>query len=297
MTWRQKIAEEVRHSLGIHDLKEEWQRKILRHQSLVYRGLSDHLPLTGTDREWARQEIASRYGCRHFVEVVHKNDLMYFHHLRKVPQSRAQALFHYYNVGLDTLHKIQQAWPGFAPQKIWDFGSGYGRMSRFLPHFFPEAEVRVSDVKAQAMDFQREVLGFSALVHGPEPFAEEQPHHFDLIMALSVLSHLPQALSARWVKLLYAHLRPGGRLFATFNGIRYAGEAGQEDYCFIPQSEDAGMPWVEDHLEDSGQYGSTFYSAARLCDWLQKTTGRKPHIWEDFSGRQDAFWLQKPGDN
>ncbi|MDZ7846255.1 MAG: hypothetical protein U5L96_05565 [Owenweeksia sp.] len=64
-------------------------------------------------------------------------------------------------------------------------------------------------------------------------------------------------------------------LIFTFNPQRYAPDSTQQ-YQFIPQSEDAGLPWATDRLTDRSTYGSAFYSPALLQQLVEEKYCRFP---------------------
>ena len=101
-----------------------------------------------------------------------------------------------------------------------DFGCGCGRLSR---HLVPGAQQSIvgCDLDPESIDWCRENLvrrGLTFVQNGerpPLPFADRS---FDLVIAISVFSHLPEALQAEWLAELARVLRPNGCLIASVHG-------------------------------------------------------------------------------
>jgi SAM-dependent methyltransferase len=106
---------------------------------------------------------------------------------------------------------------------ILDFGCGCGRVLRHwsgLP-----GEVHGSDLNPSLVEWCRRHLPFARLENnGLEPPLPYPEQSFDLVYALSVFTHLPEALQLPWVREMRRVLRPGGFLLITTHGARYADE-------------------------------------------------------------------------
>ncbi len=103
---------------------------------------------------------------------------------------------------------------------VLDFGCGCGRVTRHW-HDFP-GSVAGSDVSRPAVEWCRANLPFARFeTNGLDPplaFANES---FDLVYALSVLTHLTAPLQLAWRDELRRVLRPGGLLLVTTHGRSY----------------------------------------------------------------------------
>jgi SAM-dependent methyltransferase len=115
---------------------------------------------------------------------------------------------------------------GAAP--ILDFGCGCGRVLR---HFAAlGVAVHGSDLNPKLVTWCRRHLPFGRFetndLEPPLTFADGR---FGLVYALSVFTHLPEALQAAWMQELRRVLRPGGHLVFTTHGARYKGDLGPED--------------------------------------------------------------------
>jgi SAM-dependent methyltransferase len=112
---------------------------------------------------------------------------------------------------------------------ILDFGCGCGRVLRNWGTL-RETAVAGSDLSGAAIDWCRENLPFArfetnALVP-PLGFDDES---FDLVYALSVFTHLPEAMQLEWMDELARVTRPGGHLIITTHGERYLERLNDEE--------------------------------------------------------------------
>ena len=107
--------------------------------------------------------------------------------------------------------------------KILDFGCGCGRVIRHL-HAVARGQLHGTDYNREAIDWCRQSLRFGKFeangLWPPLPYMEGE---FDLIYALSVFTHLPEALQVAWMSELSRVLKPGGHLLITTHGE-----------CFLP---------------------------------------------------------------
>src|SRR5918999_5354246 len=90
---------------------------------------------------------------RHVSARVHPNDTMY----------AISSDEEYLSAGLSALHCIQYSLDcsnkNYKVRTILDFPCGYGRVLRFLKARFPDADLTVSDINREAVDFCTRVFG------------------------------------------------------------------------------------------------------------------------------------------
>jgi SAM-dependent methyltransferase len=95
---------------------------------------------------------------------------------------------------------------------ILDFGSGYGRVARYLRAAFPESRVEVTDYSTDGVDWCVDQLGCHRM-------GDQIPHdYYDLIWVGSVITHLPEAAARDLVGALKRALRPMGVCMITIGG-------------------------------------------------------------------------------
>jgi SAM-dependent methyltransferase len=104
-------------------------------------------------------------------------------------------------------------------KRVLDFGCGAGKLLR---HFLPEAERTEfigCDIDEPSIDWLRENLSppLQVFVCQEEPGLELPDEHVDLVLAMSVFTHLTDHW-AGWLREIHRVLRPGGRFIATFLG-------------------------------------------------------------------------------
>ena len=99
--------------------------------------------------------------------------------------------------------------------KTWlDFGCGYGRVTRFLVQDVPAERVWCFDVDETAVRFCSKEFGVNPL------FRYSEGLHFDVVYAISVVTHLDEPEIERFIGGASNWLNPGGILLFTFHGDR-----------------------------------------------------------------------------
>ena len=176
-------------------------------------------------------------------------------------------------------------------KNVLDFGSGYGRVSRFLPYYFKDAQIQVSEVKPIAMEFQKEAFEFGTITH-TEIASSFKSDPQDLIIGISVFTHIPVKAFIEWLDILFQNLKENGQLIFTFNDINKCPFGNNGKYHYQEQSEDSSNSGIPDKLDDVSQYGSTFYSQDYIIELLQ-VHSNKIEITRNFIGTHDAVILTR----
>jgi len=111
---------------------------------------------------------------------------------------------------------------------VLDFGCGCGRVIRNWAHV--DASVAGSDLSGAAIDWCREHLPFARFeTNGLVPPLAFPDDSFGLAYALSVFTHLPEAMQHDWMDELRRVVRPGGFLLLTTHGERYLERLGADE--------------------------------------------------------------------
>lgn len=101
---------------------------------------------------------------------------------------------------------------------LLEFGCGSGRILRRW-HTLTSARVCGCDVNPRLVAWCQEALPFADVItNGPEPPLPYADDTFDVIYAISVLTHLPGSLQERWMRELERVLAPGGVAIVTTKG-------------------------------------------------------------------------------
>ena len=112
---------------------------------------------------------------------------------------------------------------GTSPEQlssILDFGCGCGRVVRHWAGL--DAQVAGSDLSGDAIDWCRENLPFARFeTNGLSPPLAFDDASFELAYALSVFTHLPEAIQHEWMEELRRVVQPGGFVLLTTHGERY----------------------------------------------------------------------------
>jgi SAM-dependent methyltransferase len=138
---------------------------------------------------------------------------------------------------------------------ILDFGSGAGRVTRWLRAGYPNVHISVTDIRTNDLAFCVREFGVSSWTSGVSTEELLAPQHYDVIWVGSVITHLPEALSIRLIHKLVSWLNPNGVLVLSMHG-RFAHSNG-------PNAHNYGIEgrWteVEQAYESSVGYGYADY--------------------------------------
>jgi SAM-dependent methyltransferase len=108
-----------------------------------------------------------------------------------------------------------------AVKSLLDFGCGCGRVLRQWASL-PATEVHGTDYNPKLIAWCRENLRFATFgVNGLAPPLVYEDERFDLVIAISVFTHLTAELERRWIAELHRVLRPGGRLLLSTRGTAW----------------------------------------------------------------------------
>lgn len=235
------------------------------------------------------KQLEERFPCQGFSTALHPNDMMLAFHLHSHAPDVERALLTYFTKGLELAFSLAQRAKAeqLNTKRILDFGSGYGRLSRFLPFAFPGSQITVSEVKPKALRFQREYFGFETFLHAESPHTVKLPPS-DLIIAISVFSHLPEAFTRDWLDHLMKCLAPGGRLFLTYHP---AVSGQKEDYWYHAQSEDKLLAHVGEALVENTSYGVSHIKETWFKGFFDERAWSYQFFNHQLTPKQRSLWL------
>jgi SAM-dependent methyltransferase len=143
------------------------------------------------------------------------------------------------------LASIGRPFAGF--HSVLDFGCGCGRTLIWMAREHPGQALYGADVDALAIDWCRLNLAWAGFtVNPPLPPTSYPDGMFDLILAISVFTHLDEEPQLRWLAELQRILRPGGVLLVSLHGA--------PSWTALPRQD----------LEILGRRGFLFKTSAKL---------------------------------
>jgi SAM-dependent methyltransferase len=114
--------------------------------------------------------------------------------------------------------------------KVLDFGCGCGRTLLWLRPWAGRIELHGTDIDEDAVSWCRRSIDFASFTLNREsPPAPYELGTFDLVYAISVFTHLPEALHLRWLGELERITAPGGYVLVTVRGAFYVGQLSAEE--------------------------------------------------------------------
>ncbi len=151
-----------------------------------------------------------------------------------------------------------------------DFGSGYGKLTRFLVLEVDQKKIWVCDIKLSAVQFLIEHFGVNGFLSPevPEEFPTERK--FDVIYAASVFSHLPEELFLRWLTQLYNLTSENGMLVFSVHDINLIGLNTDKGAHYIKSNEDESFPEIAGRIKGTENYGSMYVNETFVSQQLRK---------------------------
>lgn len=231
---------------------------------------------------------------------IHKNDLMLLIHLYKSGNFE-KSLRSYFKIGYQTsvfLKGIVNEYSSKQNQvfsSFLDFGSGYGRVTRFLPFALGNGvEIYTSEVKKEAVVFSEKELGLTGIHHGSQADGFPTDKQFDLIFAGSIFSHLPEKMLIEWLAKLTEVLSPKGLLMFTTHNTRLDQNLDPNtDFHYSTKSEDSALNMVSDHLSNDSEYGTAYISDRKISQLMVSLNLSYETRPKAFGNLQDVIVAQK----
>lgn len=196
---------------------------------------------------------------------------------------------HYLSVGLSALRAIEDALGEAPPRRILDLPCGHGRVTRVLRARFPEAAITVCDLDRDGVDFTAARFGARG-VYSVEDFrALHLGERYDLIWVGSLITHLPEPQTRRFLDCMARHMAPRSTLVVTSHGPPVAARLRSWGYGLPPEAV-SGL--LEDHARTG--YGYRDYPGGRgygvsLVDrqWMVEAVSQGPLRLDRYS---EAAW-------
>lgn len=263
-----------------------------------------HRPLA---RQIAATRYRRRYGGRFVAKIDEEDDLL---HYSIEGASQAYSRFRYFrgvqwyfNGGLWNAAEVEDVlrYAGFSlrdARSVLEFACGYGRLTRHFVHRISPSKLTVSDIDRRAVDFVRETFGVDAFDSTSTPDQLSHDRRYDLIVVVSLFSHLPMQSWGPWLARLNEMLYPAGLLlFSTLPLDTLGGEVAEADR----EGVERGFLYKE-HNETRGrlsvqEYGTTCVTKEFVEEFISTNfQGRLiKYCPREFNGVQDAYVLQRDG--
>lgn len=179
-----------------------------------------------------------------------------------------------------------------SPRHILEWGCGAARVLRHLPSFFPpEVEFSGTDYNPKSIAWCRTAVPHIRFADNglapPLPFAARQ---FDVVYAVSVLTHLSTAQQVAWLRELRRVLAPKGILVLTLHGIR-------STQVLLPQEfehfEQKGT-LVRNGVEEGKRCFVSYHHPKYARDVLFRGLAVSEHITDHPFITQDVWVVREP---
>lgn len=153
-----------------------------------------------------------------FRDGIHPADEMYGYNLELLGGDSDAAALLYFAKGAQvaavTRALGEAAWGDDWPEvSLLDFASGFGRATRFVLPTKAPGTFLVSDIVAEAMDFQRSCFGVGTVLSTADPvdldLDLDRDRRFGLVQVSSLFSHLPEATFGAWLEKLWSSVDGG----------------------------------------------------------------------------------------
>ncbi len=256
-----------------------------------------HRPLA---RTLAATKYRRKYGGRFVSRIDGEDDLLHYG-LDAVSAVPAFRYYHaargYFAGGEWNVAEVEEVLGdvGFSLREagsFLEFACGYGRLTRHFVQRIDSAKITVSDIDRRAVDFVRETFGVGGFYSAKAAEELTQEGRYDLIVVVSLFSHLPIEDWGPWLKRLSQMLNADGLLLFSTHNFSDADERDfqikAEGFLYREQNETRGRLDVE-------QYGAAYVSDAYVERVVSESSaGRllkyRPHV---LMGGQDAYVLQR----
>ena len=189
---------------------------------------------------------------------IHPRDEMYGFELEAPHRTSDIAAIRYFAVGNSVARTVQELvdWRFGAVSRVGallDFAAGYGRTTRFLVRVLEAARITVAEIDEDAVRFQAETFGVRGVESTHDPGALSLAGPFDLVLAVSLFTHLPERRFEAWLGRLWSLVAPRGLL--AFSTI---GERALPGSVRMPSSGFAYAPRSETTRLSGDEYGTTW---------------------------------------
>ena len=150
-------------------------------------------------------------------------------------------------------------------RSVLEFACGWGRVTRHLVHLMDRSRLTVSDVDPAAVQFVCRKLGVGGFPSAIDPHDLRHDDRYDLVLIVSLFSHLPLADWGPWLDRLGRLLHPGGTLAFSTLGM-HAFDVNVPDVERGAFEEVAEGFFYRAANETRGRLGTDHYGLAYVAD-------------------------------
>jgi 2-polyprenyl-3-methyl-5-hydroxy-6-metoxy-1,4-benzoquinol methylase len=250
------------------------QRQDSRRRAAERRRRTEHRKLVrmeAKELDALRREYRERFGDR-LNMLIDRRDEIYLHHLKSsadVGSTPRKSQTSYFREVEGIWNDLKRAaadsgHPIAGEVRALDFACGYGGVTRFVVTEVPAADVTVSDIDRESVDFAMKTFGVDGFPSTADPAMLEHAGTYDLIVVVSLFTRLSPKRWDAWLARLYSMLRPGGAIIFSTHGMwlcdlideetrRKQTVSASPDFCYMSLNETLGRL-------DPGDYGTTMVS-------------------------------------
>ena len=187
------------------------------------------------------------------------------HLIRRVHGGAGKDPEGFHKIGCSQASKIwKQAKPlikNAKSTKLLEWGCGSGRVIQQLDKL-TDCTLYGCDVDAEAIDWCNNNIGHVAefSVNNEQPPLPYPDDHFDVIVGVSVFTHLDERRHLAWLNELKRVCKPKGYIFMTIHGSSYADQLQSASYVFTPHQTQGLPSW----------YGTAFIREDYITTWWSK---------------------------
>lgn len=177
--------------------------------------------------------------------------------------------------------------------KVLDWGCGPGRIVRHLPGLLPVSKIYGTDCNGKYIQWCKTYLpGIHFSVNGINPPLNYPSSFFDIVIGLSIFTHLSKQNHISWIDELYRVVKRGGGVLITTQGLAYYSRlASLEKQLF-----NSGELITRIYLKE----GNRLYSAFQPRSFINEILNGKFEVLEFIPGKivngessQDSWMLRK----
>ena len=211
---------------------------------------------------------------------------------------------HYFDVGRSALRCIELALLAARkekPDRILDFGCGFGRVLRALRAAFPDSRLTACDLSSEAVDFCARTFHAEPVLSSEDISRIRIGGQFDLIWCGTLLTNVDWLQFRGFLALFRSLLVPGGALVFTTHGPFVARrlQEGAHNYGLderlvprlIDQYQRSGFGYLDYPREVRTRLGLTRYGIS------VSTPAWVCHEIERLSGSEVLMYTEKAWDN